>query len=170
MATTTNYGWTTPNDSDPFKDGALAIRTLGNAIDSTAANTWKGWTAYTPAFQNLTVGNGTSSFYYIQIGKTVHVRGRFILGSTSSFGTSVNIAMPVNISATYGFLQQLGYATYAKSSYFNGSLNLISDPYLRLFVWNVSGSFTLLGDNGPTTPFTWATGDQIIINATYEAA
>jgi hypothetical protein len=35
MATTPNFSWTTPNDSDPFKDGALAIRTLGNAVDST---------------------------------------------------------------------------------------------------------------------------------------
>jgi hypothetical protein len=35
MATTTNYGWTTPNDSDYVKDGASAIRTLGSAIDST---------------------------------------------------------------------------------------------------------------------------------------
>jgi hypothetical protein len=35
MATTTNFGWTTPNDSDPFKDGALAIRTLGSSIDTT---------------------------------------------------------------------------------------------------------------------------------------
>jgi hypothetical protein len=35
MATTTNYGWTTPNDSDPFKQGASAIRTLGSAIDTT---------------------------------------------------------------------------------------------------------------------------------------
>jgi hypothetical protein len=35
MATTTNYGWTTPNDTDLVKDGASAIRTLGNAIDST---------------------------------------------------------------------------------------------------------------------------------------
>jgi hypothetical protein len=34
MATTTNFSWTTPNDSDPFKDGALAIRTLGNNIDT----------------------------------------------------------------------------------------------------------------------------------------
>jgi hypothetical protein len=34
MATTTNFSWTTPNDSDPFKDGALAIRTLGNNIDA----------------------------------------------------------------------------------------------------------------------------------------
>lgn len=35
MATTTNYGWTTPNDSDYVKNGALAMRTLGNAIDTT---------------------------------------------------------------------------------------------------------------------------------------
>jgi len=35
MATTTNNGWTTPDDSSLVKDGALAIRTLGNAIDST---------------------------------------------------------------------------------------------------------------------------------------
>jgi hypothetical protein len=34
MATTTNFGFNTPNDSDPFKDGALAIRTLGNNIDA----------------------------------------------------------------------------------------------------------------------------------------
>jgi len=38
MATTPNYGWATPNDSDPFKNGASAIRTLGNAIDSTLFN------------------------------------------------------------------------------------------------------------------------------------
>lgn len=34
MATTTNFGWTTPNDTDLVKDGASAIRTLGSAIDT----------------------------------------------------------------------------------------------------------------------------------------
>jgi len=34
MATTTNFGWETPDDSDLVKDGALAMRTLGNAIDT----------------------------------------------------------------------------------------------------------------------------------------
>lgn len=37
MATTTNYGWTTPNDTDLVKDGASAIRTLGQSIDTTFA-------------------------------------------------------------------------------------------------------------------------------------
>ena len=35
MATTTNYGWPTPNDTDLVKNGANAIRTLGSAIDTT---------------------------------------------------------------------------------------------------------------------------------------
>lgn len=34
MATTTNFGWETPDDTDLVKDGALAIRTLGNSIDT----------------------------------------------------------------------------------------------------------------------------------------
>jgi hypothetical protein len=35
MATTTNYSWTTPDDTALVKDGASAIRSLGTAIDST---------------------------------------------------------------------------------------------------------------------------------------
>ena len=35
MATTTNYSWTTPDDTNYVKDGASAIRSLGSAIDST---------------------------------------------------------------------------------------------------------------------------------------
>lgn len=34
MATTSNFGWTTPNNTDLVKDGAAAIRTLGNGIDA----------------------------------------------------------------------------------------------------------------------------------------
>jgi hypothetical protein len=37
MPTTTNFGWTTPADTDLVKDGALAIRTLGNGIDTSMA-------------------------------------------------------------------------------------------------------------------------------------
>ena len=34
MANTTNFGWETPDDTDLVKDGAAAMRTLGNAIDT----------------------------------------------------------------------------------------------------------------------------------------
>jgi hypothetical protein len=34
MATTTNFGWTTPDNTDLVKDGASAIRTLGSGVDT----------------------------------------------------------------------------------------------------------------------------------------
>jgi len=34
MATSPNYGWEEPDDTDLVKDGALSIRTMGNAIDT----------------------------------------------------------------------------------------------------------------------------------------
>jgi hypothetical protein len=34
MATTTNFGWVTPDDTSLVKDGAAAIRTLGQSIDT----------------------------------------------------------------------------------------------------------------------------------------
>lgn len=37
MATTTNFGWTTPDDTDLVKNGASAIRSLGSSIDSSLA-------------------------------------------------------------------------------------------------------------------------------------
>jgi hypothetical protein len=38
MATTTNYSWSTPDDTALVKDGAAAIRTLGSSADTTVKN------------------------------------------------------------------------------------------------------------------------------------
>jgi hypothetical protein len=35
MATSPNYGWSEPDDTSFVKNGAQAMRTLGNAIDTT---------------------------------------------------------------------------------------------------------------------------------------
>ena len=57
MATTTNYGWDTPDDTDLVKDGASAIRTLGSSIDTTTKNlnpeTTLGDLAYRSATANV---------------------------------------------------------------------------------------------------------------------
>ena len=37
MASTTNFGWSTPDNTGYVKDGALSIRTLGTAIDASMA-------------------------------------------------------------------------------------------------------------------------------------
>lgn len=48
MATTTNFGWTTPDDTAYVKDGANAMRTLGSAIDTTFADLKGGTTGQIP--------------------------------------------------------------------------------------------------------------------------
>ena len=57
MATTTNYGWDTPDDTDLVKDGAAAIRTLGSSVDTTTKNlnpqTTTGAIAYRSATANV---------------------------------------------------------------------------------------------------------------------
>lgn len=57
MATTTNYGWTTPDDTALVKDGASAIRSLGTAIDTTTKNlnpqTTTGAIAYRSSTSNV---------------------------------------------------------------------------------------------------------------------
>jgi hypothetical protein len=42
MATTTNYGWTTPDNTAYVKDGASAIRTLGSSVDTSLFNITNG--------------------------------------------------------------------------------------------------------------------------------
>jgi hypothetical protein len=54
MATTTNFGWTTPDDTDLVKDGAAAIRTALGGVDTSFVDL-KGGTAG----QILTKNSGT---------------------------------------------------------------------------------------------------------------
>jgi hypothetical protein len=64
MATTTNYSWTTPDDTDLVKDGASAIRTLGSSADTTVKDLNPGTTAgdidyYTSSTAKARIAIGT---------------------------------------------------------------------------------------------------------------
>lgn len=60
MATTTNYGWTTPDDTGLVKDGASAIRSLGNSIDTTTKNLNPQTTTGAIAYRSATANVNTS--------------------------------------------------------------------------------------------------------------
>jgi hypothetical protein len=65
MATTTNYTWSTPDDTALVKDGAAAIRTLGSSADTTVKALNPGTTAgdidyYTTSTAKARVGIGTA--------------------------------------------------------------------------------------------------------------
>ena len=114
MATTTNYGWDTPDDTDLVKDGAAAIRTLGSSVDTTTKNlnpqTTTGALAYRSATANvntaLAIGS-TGQVLTVAAGvptwATPAAAGsETLLSTTSLSGTSTTIS---SISGAYKHLR-----------------------------------------------------------------
>jgi hypothetical protein len=166
MATTTNNGWTTPNDSDPFKDGALAMRTLGNGIDTSAGKTWLTWTTFTPNITNFGIGTGgTSTGAYVLVGKTLHIRLICTLGTTPIIGNST-FNMPAGFTAKSRTVFSF-YILDNLSAFYVG-LGYVNANAVQLYAANASGTYLGYTPFSPTAPFTWATGDQIGLSFTLE--
>lgn len=163
MATTTNYGWTTPDDTALVKDGAAAIRSLGSSVDSSLGGAWTSWT---PTFTNLTVGNGVLSAKYKKLDKTVMVNFSLTLGSTSTVGTDPYWNLPFTPAITYlspaGYILDSGSATYA--IWFNNSGGTTIYPVVQLNNTTYGSTSGITA----TIPFTWTTNDKITFWIVYE--
>jgi len=94
MPTTTNFGWTTPADTDLVKDGAAAIRTLGSNIDTSLVDLKGGTTG-----QYLQKNSGTDLDY---VWADVSAGGMTLISTTTLTGTSVTLS---SIPQTYNNLQ-----------------------------------------------------------------
>jgi len=94
MPTTTNFGWTTPADTDLVKDGASAIRTLGSNIDTSLVDLKGGTTG-----QYLSKNSNTDLDY---TWTTVSTGGMTLLSTTSLTGASTTIS---GISSAYNGLE-----------------------------------------------------------------
>jgi len=169
--TTTNNGWDYPTSTDLLKDGALAIQTLATDIDTSVGTGLLAWTAYTPTFNNFTLGNGTISFAYSQIGKVVNVRGLITLGTTSVMGSNMDISTPVtgNASAA-GMVVGTSILGDTGTARFLASVTLDTTTRFVLFCMLASGSYVSRTGLASNTPFLWTSTDSIQIQATYQAA
>lgn len=110
MATTTNYGWVTPDDTSLVKDGAAAIRTLGSSVDTTTKalnpSTTLGDIEYRSATANTNTRLGIGS-----TGQVLTVAGGvptwaaassgFVLLNTTSFSASASTSINDVFSTTY---------------------------------------------------------------------
>jgi len=88
--TTTNFAWTIPSDTDLVKDGALAIRTIGNAVDASFASvTLRAVTTTTDTFVLADLRNKLVTY-----SNAAAIAVTIPLNSSVAFpiGTSINIA------------------------------------------------------------------------------
>ena len=155
-----------------INDAMEAVQTklaIGNTVLGT-------YTAYTPTWTNLTVGNGIQNFKYARVNNLVHFFGYLKWGSTTAITSSfVNISLPVNSSSVYS---ATNFTPYGTGVFFDASIGLVQlaqgvsvgaiEARLRSVV--VSGTNVVNNNITSTAPFTWTTNDQIAINFTYEAA
>jgi len=119
------------------------------------------------------LGNGTANFRYSQSYKTIHFHGTIVHGSTTTFVQ--DITLPVVASSSYGFLDDIGSCVardVSTNQYYQMNYIFINTSTLRI-LWSggIGGGATNgLFDISSTSPFTWAAGDFISFNLTYEAA
>jgi hypothetical protein len=91
MATTTNFNWSTPDDTSLVKDGAAAIRTLGSSIDTSFVDLKGGTTG-----QLLSKASGTDLDYsWVTVASG---GGLTLLSTTTLTGSSVTVS---SISQSY---------------------------------------------------------------------
>lgn len=130
------------------------------------------WTSYSPTWASSgtapSLGNGTLTGAYQQLGKTVHFSIKLVAGNTTTFGTgSYSLTLPV-APANKGRT-----AVTATLSDISAGNVYVAALY---FLSTTSGSLVTIGTSGlvapvtNTAPFTWANTDEIVVSGTYEAA
>lgn len=124
------------------------------------------WTTYTPVSvgSGFTIGNGTAEGRYKKIGKTVFYTITITFGSTTTFVSSWNFLFPTayysDVRLVYNNARIL-YRDVSASAFYDGCTLGSSMGY-----YTAVNSKSVLTT---TTPFTWASGDQIYISGFYES-
>lgn len=132
------------------------------------------WTAWTPTWTNLTVGNGTNASTATRIGNTIHFKVKFTLGSTSSISGTPKVSLPFT-SINYGaaYILKIADSVYYDLSATSPSLGILlwtSTTDAELDLLGAAGTYVNAPGVTSTVPFTWATGDIIQAIGMYEAA
>lgn len=158
----------------PYR-GELIFETDTNSyVGRTTADIWQtvvplgAWTDWVPAWTNLTVGNAVVIAKYSKLGRTVHIRLKMTLGTTTVMGNGPEFSLPFTLAADYTSEWVWGSATYIDTGV-QGYLGEIHANNSRGLLRTDNGA----GQPSNITaalPFAWGNTDQIMLSGTYEAA
>lgn len=151
-------------------DGAVTPAKLSSG----AGASWS-YQSWTPTWANFTTGNGTLNYAkYIQIGKTIHFRLKFTLGSTSSMSTGPTFSLPVaingDLTTTTDLIQASVGLVDTGTAFFSGVLRWATSSTVGLYALNAAGTYAGTAQVSSTVPHTWANTDVIEVSGTYDIA
>jgi hypothetical protein len=129
------------------------------------------WTAFTPTWTadtvNPSIGNGTISGGYLQVGKTLLVSYYVLAGSTTTFGTGAwSLTLPNSLTSAARRQQIGGYALDASSGFYYvlaGRVDASATTVVRM-ASNGASPFDA------TSPITWTTGDWFVVEGVIQIA
>jgi hypothetical protein len=112
MATSPNYGWSEPDNTSLVRDGALAMRTLGDAIDTSVWNV-----GYGQAGKNKII-NGDFGIWQrgTSFAQGIYTADRFLTVATGSTGTISQQAFTAGTAPVSGYEAQYFCRTAVTSS------------------------------------------------------
>ena len=122
--------------------------------------------SYTPTLSGFTAGNGTFVGKYIQVGSLVAFYASFTFGTTSAAATATPaLSVPVTGTGVFYSLWARYVDASTANNYEAGQRGLSTG--IVTYVISTNG---LQATCTTTSPFTWTTGDQIVVGGVYEAA
>lgn len=132
------------------------------------------WTSFTPSYTSITVGSGTSTGHYLQIGKIVFYKVKFVYGSGSSVGASPSMTLPVaeNTNSITSGVSWMGVLMINDSgtTVFEGHMRYNGSQAASFIVNAVTSTYPQANGISSTIPMTWTTNDGFSIQGHYEAA
>jgi hypothetical protein len=158
MATTTNYGWTTPDDTALVKDGASAIRSLGTSVDTTTKNLNPSTTLGDIEYRSSTANTNTR----LGIGSTGNVLT--VAGGVPTW------AAPAGGGKNYTLLNAGGTSLSGSTTTISG---ISGQDSLMIVITGASsssaGGTVYVRLNNSSTDYTW-TGYQVSMTSSYSAS
>jgi hypothetical protein len=154
-----------------YRHIAFASASFTGDVDITGSLSGLPWTSWTPGNTNITIGDGTQTGRYVQLGDTVHFWWSFTLGSTSAIGAGASTAISLPVTAHSGLIDgvTVGHVRLRDANAPDWAGPAILTDANTLGLRYVDAASNVIN---PTTtlPFTWVATDILSVSGTYEAA